>query len=86
VFLNKVEAITPEATKNQIWENNHITITCAISSLIKEFGRMPTRTEISLKSELSRQTVHKHLKDYANNDLYLSQMDQFKTMASVVLS
>lgn len=85
-FYRKIEPITSEATKNQLWENNHNRITGIVSNLMQELGRMPTVTEISLKSELSRQTIHKHFKEYATNAHYLEQVEQFKFMSAKVLA
>jgi hypothetical protein len=85
-FYRKIEPITSEATKNQLWENNHNRITGIVSNLMQELGRMPTVTEISSKSELSRQTIHKHFKEYATNAHYLEQVEQFKFMSSKVLA
>lgn len=85
-FYEKIEPITETSTKNQLWEYNHNQITWAIASMIQDFGRMPTAAEIATKTELSRQTVHKHLKEYKNHPLYLEQTEQFKFMASKVLS
>lgn len=85
-FYKKIEPITSDTTKNQIWENNHVQITWAISTLMQEYGRMPTKTEIATKTELSRQTVHKHLKEYTNHPQYLGQLEQFRFMTSKVLA
>jgi len=85
-FCKKVEPITSESTKNQLWESNHIQITWAISTLMQEYGRMPTKTEIATKTELSRQTIHKHLKEYTNHPQYLAQIEQFRFMTSKVLA
>jgi hypothetical protein len=85
-FYNKIEAITTDSTKNQLWEYNHNHITWAISTLMQEYGRMPTKTEIATKTELSRQTIHKHLKDYINHPQYLGQIEQFRFMTSKVLA
>ena len=85
-FYKKIEAITTETTKNQLWEYNHNHITWAISTLMQEYGRMPTKTEIATKTELSRQTIHKHLKEYTNHPQYLEQMEQFRFMTSKVLA
>lgn len=85
-FYKKVEPIIHETTKNQLWEYNHNQITWAISTLMQEYGRMPTKTEIATKTELSRQTVHKHLKEYVNHPQYLGQIEQFKFMTSKVLA
>jgi hypothetical protein len=85
-FLKKLEPITTEVVKNELWERNHVGITCAISVLMQEYGRMPTVNEIAKKTELSRQTIHKHLKEYATSPHYLEQVEQFKFMSSKVLA
>lgn len=85
-FYKKIEPITSNTTKNQLWEYNHNQITWAISTLMQEYGRMPTKTEIATKTELSRQTVHKHLKEYATHPQFLGQMEQFRFMTSKVLA
>lgn len=85
-FLKKIEQITPDTAKNQLWESNHMQITWAISGLMQEYGRMPTQTELANKTELSRQTIHKHLKEFATHPLYLEQIEQFRFMTSKVLA
>jgi predicted DNA-binding protein YlxM (UPF0122 family) len=85
-FYEKIEPITNYAFKNQLWEVNHNNITYAISSLMQEYGRMPSKAEIATKTELSRQTVHNHLKEYNNHPLYLQQIEQFRFMTSKVLA
>lgn len=85
-FFKKIEQITSDTTKNQLWESNHNQITWAITTFIQDYGRMPTKTEIATKAELSRQTVHKHLKEYINHPLYLEQIEQFRFMTSKVLA
>jgi predicted transcriptional regulator len=85
-FYKKIEPIVSNTTKNQLWEYNHNQITWAISTLMQEYGRMPTKTEIATKVDLSRQTVHKHLKEYTNHPQYLGQIEQFRFMTSKVLA
>jgi hypothetical protein len=85
-FCKKIEPILSDITKNQLWEYNHNQITWAISTLMQELGRMPSKTEIATKSELSRQTVHKHFKEYKNHPLFLEQIEHFQFMSSKVLA
>lgn len=85
-FYNKIEAVCHEETKNQLWESNHNKITAAISVLLQDYGRMPSKVEIAKKSELSRQTIHKHLKEYKTHPLFLGQMEQFRFMSSKLLA
>ncbi|WP_223560206.1 hypothetical protein [Chryseobacterium lathyri] len=86
IFYQKIEAIMVDDTKNQMWEQNHINIMWAITSHIKENGRMPTKTEIASKTELSRQTVHKHLTDYKNSAYYSEFQTHFHVMQSKVMT
>ena len=86
VFVKQIELITDQQTKNEIWEINHNQITWAISKLMQEYGRMPSKMEISRKTELSRQTIHKHLKEYASHPQYLGQVEQFRFMTNKVLT
>ena len=76
-FFKKIELVMCETTKNQLWEFNHNKITWAISTLMQDCGRMPTKSEIADKTELSRQTVNKHLKEYASHPQYLEQISPF---------
>jgi len=85
-LYNQVEEIMDSQTKNEIWEHNHINIMWAISSFVRENSRMPTKTEIAGKTELSRQTVHKHLKEYKNSIYYAESQQQFSIMQSKVMT
>lgn len=86
LFCEKVVALFNQETKNQLWENNHNSITACISNLMQEYGRMPSKSEIAAKTELSRQTVHKHLKEYSTHPQYLEQIEQFRFLTSKVLT
>lgn len=85
-YIRKIEAFMAEESKNQIWEYNHVEITRAISVFMQENGRMPATSELAEKTGLSRQTIHKHLKDYKSNHLYLDQVEQFRFMTAKVLA
>lgn len=85
-FYKKIEPFASKESKNQIWEHNHKLITHAISAWMEEYGFMPNKTQIANKTELSRQTVHKHLKEYMKHPEYLEQVEQFKLMTSKVLA
>jgi len=86
MFWTKIEDITCELTKKQVWEYNNNRITAAISNLMQEYGRMPSKSELAVETKLSRTTIHKHLKDFASHPIYLEQMEQFRFMTSKVLT
>ncbi|MFZ1785376.1 MAG: hypothetical protein WAU23_09225 [Ferruginibacter sp.] len=86
LLLMQIEEIIPTDTKNQLWENNHISITSSMTKLIEETGKMPTKNQISAHCQLSRQTVSKHLNGYAEHPLYVEQLQQFRFMADRVLA
>ena len=51
--------------KLQAWENNHTIITRAISKFVEDYARMPTKTELSADTKLSRQTITAHMEEMA---------------------
>lgn len=85
-FLIQIELVLSESVKNQLWETNQIVITSHIASLIQQHGYMPTKNTLAEKTGLSRQTIHKHLKEYKSHPQYLMEMEQHRFMASKVLA
>jgi len=85
-LLEQLSEVLPNEVKNQLWENNHYSITHSMSKLIEEYGKMPTKNQIANDTGLSRQTIHKHLSNYAEHPLYAEQVKQFKFMADRVLA
>lgn len=86
LFFTKIENIITTSVRNQVWENNHTQITAIISNLMVEYGRMPTKNEIAKETCLSRQTIHKHIKEYSSHPMYLQQMEQYKLLNSTMLA
>jgi len=85
-LIARMDQVLPASTKKEIWESNHAAITNAISCLMTERGRMPSRGEIAKKAGVSRTTVYKHLKDYKESDLYQQSVEAFRYMADQVLA
>jgi hypothetical protein len=85
-FLDKIDLIVPANTKSDIWEHNHALINNAVSRYMRENGVMPAQNVIARQTGLSRQTVAKHFAAYKRHPEYTAQMEQFKFMASNVLS
>jgi hypothetical protein len=85
-FLTKVDPLIDPNAKNQLWENNHLLITNAISSLMQDYGCMPTKNQLAEQTGLSRTTIHKHFKEYKTHPQYLVEMEQYRFMTSKVLS
>lgn len=85
-LLTQIDEIIPVETKNQIWEQNHVTITTAISEYIEDYGRMPAKNWIVKKTKLSRNTIYKHLKNFDSSPFYADEIQKFKFMADRVLS
>jgi len=83
---NKIDPITGDDTRNDRWEYNHEKIAFAISRYTTEYNRMPTKAHLAEKTGLSRTTIHKHVKEFANNPLYHEQKQQFKMLADRVIA
>jgi DNA invertase Pin-like site-specific DNA recombinase len=74
----QVADLIDQTGRNSIWEANHNRITAAIANLMQEYGRMPSKNEIATKTDLSRQTVHKHLAEYRVHPLYQDEIEQHR--------
>ncbi len=85
-FLDKIEPIVADSTKNGFWEHNHTIISNAISNFMRECGVMPTKNAIAEKTGLSRQTVAKHFKEYSAHPEFTAEVEQFKFMSHNILA
>lgn len=85
-ILAKMDSITGEQTKNQIWTINQTRISNSIVKLTQEFNRMPSKDEIAEECGLSRQTIHKHLSEYAEHPLFKEELTQFKFASTSLLA
>jgi predicted DNA-binding protein YlxM (UPF0122 family) len=85
-FIKKIEDIVDEGTKRGFWEYNHGRIIYAISSLMKQYGRLPSADEIARTVDLSRTSVYRHLKEYSTHPLYLEQQEKLRILSSNVLT
>lgn len=82
---HKIDPIIPSDSRSELWESNHRRITNAINAHLQRYGTMPGRTLLAEQTGLSRQTIHKHVKEYEQNANYLAQQAQLKFMSSHVL-
>lgn len=78
--------VEAEQDKNKTWEANHTVITRVMAKLIRQNERMPSKAEIADETGLSRQTIHKHLKQFGHESLVVEQLEQFNFMSSKVLA
>lgn len=85
-LIKQFELIMSNELINHFWEYNHSHITSAISTLMQEYGRMPSKVELAKHTGLSRPTIDKHLKEYTSNPIYLLEVEQFKFMTAKVLA
>ena len=85
-ILSKMESITGEQTKSQIWTINHIRINNSIVKLVQHLNRMPSKDEIAEESGLSRQTIHKHLSEYSEHPLFKEELIQYRFASNSLLS
>jgi hypothetical protein len=86
IFLNKIDALLPPDTKNDVWEHNHTVISATISNFMQKHGIMPTKQAVAEETGFSRQTVAKHFKEYNAHPEFMAQAEQFKFMSHNVLA
>lgn len=84
-MLAHIEDLSEQDVKNRKWEANHRRITWSMSVFVHNRGRMPTHNEIARDTNLSRQTVLKHLQTYQNHPLFNEQFGYFQFMVHRVM-
>jgi hypothetical protein len=77
-FLEKIEAVLSDESRRELWERNHTVIIGCIDYLMRQKNRMPTPTEVSVETGLSRQTIYNHLKAYSGSN---DQKEKQQTIA-----
>ena len=84
-LISKFLPFLPKEEKNRLWMINHTRIKNSLHRLLNEFNRTPSTIEIAKDTELSRQTVHKHLKEFDTNELYDEEIRKYEIMLPDVL-
>ena len=75
-----------DAEQTRIWETNHKKILEAITAGTKYYGsHVPTITEISAATGLSRQTIYLHFKNAASHPAYKQRSEVFESLEVEVL-
>lgn len=85
IFVERIEDVMPAHLKSQYWEQNHIRITTGMAVYLKENGVVPTKTTLAEKTGISRQTIHKHLREFDKHPHYLEQISKYKAMATILM-
>lgn len=85
-FINRIENVLTEPTKDNIWEAEHVTIENTIHRLTHENNRFPTRSEMSQHSGLSQSTVEKHIVEYFESSYYKKRKHDFIILRERLLS
>jgi len=81
-----IEPIATEQTKNDYWEANHQSISAALSNYINTNHTLPTKTALSGLTGLSRQTIHKHFKEYKQAGGFKFQQEAFELLTNNLLA
>jgi hypothetical protein len=74
------------AEQSRVWEQNHKAIMACIRPYICANGRTPTSTYIAEQTGISRQTVRRHIRDFAMQPHYREHTGMFKYMTTDLLA
>jgi hypothetical protein len=85
-FINRIESVLTEQTKNHIWEAEHVDIENAIDTLTKENRRFAARVEVSEKTGYSVKTIDKHISEYRESSYYNKRQEDMLLMRERILS
>lgn len=80
------DEVKPNSNRRDIWLGNHVNITMAIHRALKDKFRMPTVTELSKETKLSRVTVTRHLKHFELDEYLAFHRNKWKFAAERVLT
>jgi hypothetical protein len=69
-------------TRSVLWEENRALITQAITSHLHLHGTVPGKTKLSLLTGLSRQTIHRHLKEYNTSPYMADELNKLKVISA----
>jgi hypothetical protein len=72
--------------KEMVWENNHEKIKEIIMSHLLGEGTMPSKAILAQKTGLSRETIYRHIKAFAESSEYQSEVDSFELMTGKVMA
>jgi hypothetical protein len=84
-FYESQQSLFSEDTRGQIWLANQYKIRNVIADFISKNGRLPTHDEISNRTNLSRQTIHKHLKTFDQSEQYKTILAKYRFMSTKIL-
>ena len=73
-------------TKEERWEHNDNKIRRAIATSIHDYAHNPSCSELAAMTQLSRQTIQKHLKKFSMHPLNREEMDQFRMLSAKVFA
>jgi len=82
-FIEKIIAIIEP---DKIWYNNHERITKAIQDYIRLYSAMPGKVALARATGLSRQTIHKHLRNLGAAPEVTHYTDMFDLMTPHVIT
>jgi hypothetical protein len=85
VVLFRYDLLFDTKAKNKLYEHNHRNILYAIDRETRKTGWIPSVTAIAEATDLSRQTVTKHLQGFRDSDLHNEQQAKLETMRFSVL-
>jgi len=84
-FIKKLEYVTPDEIKNKLWEDNHDRLSRAYYTYVSAFRRPPTNSELASETQLSRNTVMKHMKEFIFQPAFHDQIDQLRIISPKVV-
>lgn len=84
-ILKQMWNVLNDNQKNNVWEFNHEKILCELHNYLNEEGKMPMIRDLVHLTDLSRQTIHKHLKEYKESILFNDFKEQYRLLHTKVL-
>lgn len=81
-YQQQINDLLGGETRSAIWEENRALITHAMMSHLQLQGTVPSKTKLSLLTGLSRQTIHRHLKEYNTSPYIADELNKLKVISA----
>jgi hypothetical protein len=85
-FIERIERVLNEPTRNNIWELEHVNIVNALDTLARENNRFAARLEIANKTGYSLKIIDKRLQESGTNPYHKKRQEELQLMRERLLS
>ena len=85
-LLKQVDGLLTNNQRNYLYEHNHRLILGHLHNYMLNSGTIPSITTLAEKTELSRTTINKHMREFKTSGIFKEDEQKFEMLAGSVLA